>query len=215
MIRLLGKIPKPAGHFYVAVSGGVDSMVAYDFFEKGEHDPVPFFFNHKTETSKKALKFLMDTLGGVAYEEISGNKPKSKSWEEWWRDERMQAFHKQNLPIVTAHHLSDCIETWIWGSIHGQPKLVPYQNKNIIRPFLLTPKSEILNWSKRHKVSFLEDESNKDVKFQRNRIRHNLMPEILKINPGIEKTIAKRVFKSYQLEAIKTSHNFVDKRSTL
>ena len=42
MIKLLGPIPKET--FYVAVSGGIDSMVAYDFFRHGNHKPMLFFF---------------------------------------------------------------------------------------------------------------------------------------------------------------------------
>ena len=128
---------------------------------------------------------------------INGTKPKDKSWEEWWREERIKAFHALKFPVITGHHLNDQVETWIWSCIHGQPKLIPYRNVNVIRPFLLTSKTEIVKWADKRNVKFIEDESNYDIRFQRNLIRHNLMPEILKINIGIEKVIKKKVLKQY------------------
>ena len=196
MIRLLGKFPKDS--FYVAVSGGIDSMFAYDFMNNGRHICLPLFFNHGTETSQKAMEFLNRKFGsGWHYGNIHGSKPKGKSWEEFWRDERYKFFHGIKQQIVTAHHLNDQIETWVWSSMHGNPKLIPYNNKNVIRPFLMTPKIEIEKWVSKKKVEWIEDESNKDVKYQRNRIRQNMMPEILKINPGIGTVISKKVLKQY------------------
>lgn len=182
---------------YVAVSGGIDSMVVLDFLQRGKHNPTPVFFHHGTETSDKAHKFLKDNLKGLWSMKIKGTKPKDKSWEEWWREERYKFFHFFTKEVVTAHHLNDCVETWIWSCIHGVPKIIPYRNENVIRPFLLNPKKELERWADKHKVPFIEDASNFDVRFQRNRIRHNLMPEILKINAGIETVVRKRVLRHY------------------
>ena len=195
MIKLLGKIPKEP--MYVAVSGGVDSMAALDFLKRGKHTVTPVFFNHGTETSDKAQKFLRENVKGLMSMKISGEKPKDKSWEEWWREERYKFFDFFQRFVITAHHLNDEVETWIWSCIHGQPKLIKYKRNNVIRPFLLTPKKELEKWAGKHKVAYIEDASNFDVRFQRNRVRHNLIPEILKINSGIETVVRKKVLKQY------------------
>lgn len=202
MIKLLGTIPK--GRFYVAVSGGVDSMAAYDFLKRGKHKCRALFINHNTEASTKAHKFLMEYLkGDFTAEQIPTSKSKGKSWEEHWRDERYKIFESIALhtdpadshAVVTAHHLDDVLETWLHSSIHGQSKLIPYNHANAIRPFLATPKSEFIKWAKQHRVDWIDDASNLDVKFQRNYIRHTLMPYILNINPGIANTLRKKLLK--------------------
>jgi tRNA(Ile)-lysidine synthase len=49
-----------------------------------------------------------------------------------------------------------------------------------------------------HNVPWIEDDSNADTCYARNYIRHEMMPHVLKINPGIHKTIAKKVTDDYE-----------------
>ena len=92
-----------------------------------------------------------------------------------------------------AHHLNDQMENWIFTSAHGNPKLIPYSNKNIIRPFLLNLKSQMVDWCTNRQVPWLEDASNQDTKFMRNKIRKNILPQFLELNPGFDKVIRKKV----------------------
>ncbi len=214
MIKLLGKLPRK---LYLAISGGVDSMVAYDFLSRN-HEVVPVFFNHGTETSKKAEQFLLNSRLNNKFQLIVGqinnpNKPKDKSWEEYWREERYRFFReiimnnsisglddggKRQFPdwypyFLTAHHLDDCVETYLFSAMHGNPKLIQYKNGLYYRPFLLNKKSELVSWAERHNVPYIQDETNSDLSHPRNRIRHNILPEILKVNPGIYKTVYKMI----------------------
>ena len=124
---------------------------------------------------------------------ISSSKPADKSWEEYWRVERYKFFHSLSAPVITAHHLDDQIETWLMGAIHGQPKLIPYRNRNVIRPFLLTTKSDFIEYAETKFVSWVEDDTNMNYAHARNRVRHEIIPEVMEINPGIHKVIAKKV----------------------
>ena len=197
MIKLQGKLPREV---YVACSGGVDSMAAVDFL-KNNHDVTLVFFNHGTETShyagafvakyadKNGLPFMYGTLGIGAAE----GKPKDDSWEEHWRNERYKFFHTIDAPIVTAHHLDDCVETWVWSTMHGTGKIIPYSNKNVIRPFRMTRKRDFQMWADLKNVPHVEDDTNADTCYTRNYIRHEMMPHVLRVNPGIHKTILKKV----------------------
>lgn len=197
MIKLQGKLPREV---YVACSGGVDSMAVVDFL-CNNHDVNIVFFNHGTQTSdiaehfvadyasKNSLPFLYGTLGTRAAE----GKPKDDSWEEHWRKERYKYFHTIHADIITAHHLDDCVETWVWSSMHGTGKIIPYRNRNVIRPFRLTRKRDFQMWADLKNVSHVEDDSNTDLCYTRNYIRHEMMPHVLRVNPGIHKTIAKKV----------------------
>jgi len=97
------------------------------------------------------------------------------------------------VTIITAHHLDDAVETYLFSSFHGTSKTIPYNRKKVIRPFLLTRKSEFEAWCANKNVPYWSDASNKDLRFARNRIRHAIMPEVLRVNPGIHKVVAKMI----------------------
>lgn len=192
MIRLLAPIPR---YITVAFSGGVDSVAAVDFLSKN-HKVTCAFFHHRTENSTKAhgfvSEFCEDRKLPLVIGILSKEKPKNKSMEEHWRDERYKFLN--NFPtVVTAHHLDDCIETWLWSSMHGKPTLIPHTRGNVIRPFLTTPKSEFFDWCVRKNLSFCHDTSNDDDNYIRNYIRKYITPHAYHVNPGLDKVIKKMV----------------------
>ena len=193
MIKIQNSIPRK---LTLACSGGVDSMAALDFLRKN-HDVSVLFVHHRTSTSRDAAKFLLNYSWEknirTSIVSIDNRVPDNVSQEEHWRNERYKIFHSIPGPVVTVHHLNDCVETWVWSSLHGQGKIIPYSNVNVIRPFRATAKKDLVDWAKRHKVPWIEDKSNYDTRFIRNSIRHEMMPHILKVNPGIEKVIRKKV----------------------
>ncbi len=200
MILIQGEIPR---EITVACSGGVDSMAIVDFLSRN-HDVSILFVHHGTDTSDQAHKAIsrfndtIETPFMFYSAEIETEIPKGVSQEEHWRNERYKIFHAWEKPIITCHHIDDCVETWVWSSMHGTGKIIPYRNKNVIRPFRLTKKSTFVNWAKNHSISWSEDSSNADTKYTRNYIRHEMMPHVLRVNPGIQKTIAKKVRKDFE-----------------
>lgn len=193
MIQIQHKLPRA---FYLAWSGGVDSAAVLDFVVK-KHMVKLIYVNHMTDHSKSVLKHALRIAEeyGVTIDvwDIDVTVPRNISQEEHWRNERYKVFHSYDFPVVTCHHLDDCIETWVWSSMHGDGKIIPYKNVNVIRPFRLTNKSTFVKWATKHNVEWFEDASNNDTKYMRNYIRHEMMPHVLKINPGISKTIKKKV----------------------
>ena len=117
--------------------------------------------------------------------------PKGISQEEHWRDQRY-TFLRTLGPVITAHHLDDCVETYIHSALNGTPKVIPMIRNNVLRPFLTTRKSELISWCQRHDVPWIEDTSNQDSKYMRNYIRNELMPHALRVNPGLH-TLVKKV----------------------
>jgi len=200
MIQIQGKLDR---HVNVACSGGVDSMAVVDFLMRN-HNVSILFFDHGTDASRDACEFLMDRyapsvrLAGMGFQigNINRLKNKTESWEEYWREQRYEWFHSFDEPVITCHHLDDCMETWIFTSLHGEGKIIPYQNKNVIRPFRLNRKSEFVNWCRNKNVPWVEDSSNEDTKYMRNYIRQEIMPKALVVNPGLSKTISKKVKES-------------------
>jgi len=193
MIKVLSEIPK--SEFGLACSGGVDSMAILDFLIKGKYNPHVLYFNHNTEHGHEAEKFITDYCKEKSLKLTIGRtelRPTSNK-EKIWSDLRYEFFSQFDFPIMTCHHLDDCVETWIWSSLNGQSKIIPYRNQNVIRPFRLNRKYEFVDWCERKGIEWIEDKSNSDTKYMRNFIRHELMPKALVVNPGLYKVVAKVV----------------------
>jgi len=194
MINLLFPMPK---HITVAFSGGVDSVAIVDFLSK-KHEVTCAFYHHGTENSDKALdfvgKFCTDRNLPLFLGILNKEKPKDMSYEEFWREERYN-FLSTLGPVITAHHLDDCVETYLWSAMHGKPKVPKLTRGNVLRPFLTTPKAELVDWCKRKNIDWCEDQSNQNEKYTRNYVRKNLVPHALHVNPGLYKTVKKFVEK--------------------
>jgi tRNA(Ile)-lysidine synthase len=192
LIQLQGKLDREV---YVACSGGVDSIAVVNFLSKN-HKVNLVFFNHGTPDCDKAQSFILDHYENshvIIMSGVSREKDKNESLEEYWRNERYVFLHAIPHPVITCHNLDDCVETWIWSSLHGEGKIIPYQNKNVIRPFRMTKKAEFVNWCASHNIPWYEDSTNASSVHMRNYIRHEIVPKALVVNPGLYKVIGKKV----------------------
>ena len=79
-------------------------------------------------------------------------------------------------------------------SFQGEGHYTNYRNKNVTRAYLTTHKSDLVEYAKEYNLKWFEDPTNADCDFTyRNRIRHNILPEVLLINPGLYSTVKKRI----------------------
>lgn len=175
-------------------------MAVVDFLIQN-HEVHLMFFDHGTETSREALEFLRSRYYpsinladmSMSVGRINRDKRRDESWEEYWRSQRYEWFHSFDFPIITCHHLDDCVETWIFTSLNGEGRIIPYANQNVIRPFRTNRKAEFVNWCRRKNVQWVDDVSNEDTSYMRNFIRHEIVPKALVVNPGLHKVIRKKV----------------------
>ncbi len=95
--------------------------------------------------------------------------------------------------IATAHHLDDSVESILHNFIRGASLQglvgMDFINGDFIRPLIDLKKSEILEIADYFKIEYREDATNLDTDFTRNSIRHNILPEILKINSNFKNTL--------------------------
>ena len=202
MIKLLFSIPKDV---IVAFSGGVDSVAVVDFLSR-KHNVSCAFFHHNTANSERAFKFVskfcehkqLPLFVGL----LNDNKPKNQSAEEFWRNKRYEFLNSLNGTVITGHHLDDCVETYLFSALNGNPKVIPFKRNNVVRPFLTTKKNEFLDWCTRKNIEWCHDASNDDVKYNRNYIRHNLLPHALKVNPGLHSTVKKIIQQKLVVETL-------------
>ncbi len=94
--------------------------------------------------------------------------------------------------IATAHHLNDLVETIILWLVRGSglEGLTGFDEKleDIVRPLYWVTKEEIRAFVLSRKESWVEDSTNYDIGYARNRIRHRVVPELKHINPHLEAT---------------------------
>lgn len=90
--------------------------------------------------------------------------------------------------IFTAHHLNDLAEDVLMRLIRGTgwPGLAGMSGVSgkIVRPFLLVPKSELYSFLSRANQGWMEDHSNLDPAYLRNRVRRDILPLFIRENPA-------------------------------
>lgn len=174
-------------------------MAVLDFLRRS-HAVTVLHVNHHTSHGDRAETWMRDYCGhaqiDLQVKRIERDKPTDQSWEEFWRSERYAWFTSFDLPVVTAHHLDDAVETYLFNCVNGKHHTMPYVHANVIRPFLTTPKSEFESWCARKAVPYVSDPSNTDLRYMRNIIRHEIVPAALKVNPGLRTVVKKMVLSS-------------------
>lgn len=107
------------------------------------------------------------------------------------RNKRYKIFQNIVLPkeiIVTAQHLNDQIETFFLALKRGSgpkglssmPIIKPFFNTYLVRPLLYFDKKKIFYYAKKNSLIWIEDKSNKNIKYDRNFLRLNIIPKLHK-----------------------------------
>lgn len=88
--------------------------------------------------------------------------------------------------IAIAHHRNDLVETMLFNmargsNLRGISGIEPKRD-NIIRPLLGVSREEIEEYLSIRGIDYCIDRTNSCVDYSRNRIRHNIVPELEKLN---------------------------------
>jgi tRNA(Ile)-lysidine synthase len=101
--------------------------------------------------------------------------------------------------LLTAHHADDQLETvllqWLRGgglrSIAGMPPVAPFARGWHARPLLGFSRDELLDWARAAGLVWLEDPSNLEVCFDRNYLRHEVLPAVRRRWPAAARTVGR------------------------
>jgi tRNA(Ile)-lysidine synthase len=98
--------------------------------------------------------------------------------------------------IATGHTRSDQAETVLFRILRGSgfaglAGIRPVTRDGFVRPLLDCTRAEVQAWIVERGIEWREDESNQDRRFARNRIRHELLPQLRRdFNPQLDEVLA-------------------------
>ena len=172
----------------VALSGGSDSLALTIALKNIGFDVLAILVNHHlraeageeiTETIKTLKKFKID------YIVKNWDGKYKKNLESEARNARysllLEVCKKENInTLCIGHHIDDQIETFLLNLARGSgldglcamPKKNTIDGVNVIRPMLNLTKQNCRDYLIHLGVKWCEDESNKDIKYKRNKIRY-------------------------------------------
>ncbi|TAK89173.1 tRNA lysidine(34) synthetase TilS [Patescibacteria group bacterium] len=186
--------PEP-GHYLVAVSGGVDSIsLLYALAKKGDYKLDVAFIDHGWREVEGERELVHELAGALGVEVHERSLDLKGDGEEEARVARYGALKEIRTQVgarasVTAHHLDDRIETVLMQVMRGsgrQGLSVLRSTDEIIRPLLGVKKPEIVEYAQKHDLKWVEDPTNKDLKYRRNYVRHELIPQLQQEDPDFE-----------------------------
>ncbi len=192
----------------LAISGGIDSMVLLHLFgqtdyrygiahcnfqlREKESDEDQRSVEHISKRFQVPL-FLKTfrTKEHATKHGISIQMAARELRRTWFRELlEKEGYHL----IATGHHLNDALETVLFNLAKGTGisgiKGISPKRGIYIRPLMFATREKIEDYASKHNISWREDSSNYSVKYQRNLIRHNIIPELKKINPRLEENFA-------------------------
>ncbi len=226
------------GNVIVGVSGGADSVcllyLMNEYAQKKGFKCVAVHFNHMIrgeradldEAFVKTLCAQMDVKCMAAKANIPELAQRAGlSEEETGRVLRYKAFAKAakalNGIIAVAHHKDDNAETILMNlargsnvkGLTGMKPVVEFEGCIVVRPLLSCSHEEIVEFLNEKDISFVEDETNTDFDYSRNRIRGIVLPELKKVNSKATEHIVRTAEELEKIEAylaLKTEEVFAD-----
>ena len=197
------KMVNPGDNVICAVSGGADSMALlwamYLLKDKLEINLSAAHFNHRLrgEESDRDEAFVADFCKGYGIEFVAGSGEVvsgPKGLEAAAREARYAFLRSLPGKIATAHTASDNAETVLLHMVRGTGLkglggVMPV-NGNVIRPMLSVTREEVLAFLEEYSIPFVEDSSNGEDDFLRNRLRHHVVPWLKNENPSLSQNLS-------------------------
>ena len=197
---------------WVAYSGGMDSETLLHLFNdiRLKHPSITLkamHINHQlSDSSNQWQTHCQQTCNNLnislIIEKIT--LPANHGIELAARELRHQCFIKHLKKgdiLLMAHHQKDRVETFLYHSFKGSglkglcsiPITRKLSHASIYRPLLKHGHDELIEYANKHKLVWVYDESNAQVKFSRNYIRHKLLPIINERWPAALSSIARTI----------------------
>ncbi len=187
--------------FLLACSGGLDSVVLAKLCHKidldfdlahcnfnlrgaeSDHDEN-FVKNFANDLGIRLFVNHFDTIGYVNKNKVSVEMAARDLRYAWFAE-----LMKENTIdiLVTAHHADDALETFLINLSRGTGidglKGIPSKTSVLARPLLPFSREEILSFAESTGLKWCEDSTNQDTVHLRNKIRHEVVPNLKELHP--------------------------------
>ena len=196
--------------FVVALSGGVDSITLLHLMhaiQQTDSDVTlrAIHVNHGLQAQanqwQSHCEALCQTLDIPLYcEAVAVTVAPGLSVEAEAREARYRVFEAQlkvDEVLLLAQHADDQAETLLLQLLRGagpqglaaMPVLRSLGEGQLLRPLLTYSRVQIIDYAREHDLQWVEDDSNRNTAFQRNYLRHDVIPLLAVRYPGILKTL--------------------------
>ncbi|NOZ52750.1 MAG: tRNA lysidine(34) synthetase TilS [Gammaproteobacteria bacterium] len=210
--RLLTQLQLHHGvqRYWVAFSGGIDSQVLLHVLAQRRYqlesavDVHAVYVNHSLNPlsddwalhcqqicEKFKIPFQCIDVNATP---LPGESPEAKARQV--RYDALMAVVREGDCLLTAHHQDDQLETLLLQLMRGSgpkglaamPMMAKFGEGCHLRPLLTSSRKEIHAYALRHKLKWIEDDSNQNVKFDRNFLRHEIIPTLKQRWPSLLRT---------------------------
>ncbi len=214
--RALKPLLFPGARLVLGLSGGLDSMVLFDVLRRLAA-PLDFglscvHVNHNiSPNARRWAAFCARQCKRLdvplALHAVDVAPYLAEGLEAAARRARYEVYARQTADfIVLAQHQDDQAETLLLQLLRGAGvkggsamPLIRQQGRGgkgarapaIVRPMLAVSRQQIEAYARAHKLNWVEDESNADTRYDRNFLRHRVLPVIAQAYPGCGATLAR------------------------
>ena len=205
-----GLLP-PGSRVLAAFSGGADSTALVHLLAVGLPElglaVRACHINHRIrgEEADRDEAFCRRFCGelGIPFLSAAADVPaiarrEGLSLEDCARRERYRLLESLAEPgelIATAHTMTDNAETLLLRLCRGSGLRglggIQARRGNIVRPLLECTRADTEEYCRRNGLPWMEDSSNRDIAHSRNRVRHNVLPQLRQLNPSLEETLSR------------------------
>ena len=206
--QALDRLPRAAG-WVLGFSGGLDSTVLLHILLARHDRPAltALHVNHGLQSGSG--RWLKHCARVCAQHDVRFKPVKIRSLtaskgntEALAREARYAAFREflgRGAILFTAHHADDQSETLLLNLIRGSgpaglaamPELTPFHHGRHARPMLRTKREDILAYARKHGLDWIEDPSNQDSGYDRNFLRHVILPPLRQRRPGLDGALSR------------------------
>lgn len=198
--------PRTADAVAVAFSGGLDSTALLHATVRAAVDGqrvLAFHVHHGLQPEADGWAAHCEAVAlelgaGFACTRLDGAPGRGDSVEAWARDGRHRALHDMAVAagadlLLLAHHRQDQAETFLLQAMRGagsaglagMPRAQWRDGICWARPWLDQPRALIRAYAEQHRLRWIEDPSNGDDRYARNRLRQTLWPAFPAAEAGL------------------------------
>ncbi len=202
-------ILQPDTQLLVAFSGGLDSRVLLELAAQFAHIhflPIKAVHVHHglSVNADQWADFCQQQAQSLnvecTVERVQLDLEQGNSIEEVAREARYHALRQYIQPatlLMTGQHADDQIETFLLAAKRGSgPKglsamahCAPFDVGQKVRPLLCHSRQQLEDYARSQKLSWVEDESNQDTRYDRNFLRQHIIPALTMRWSGLHKAV--------------------------